>query len=175
MSEDAFARFQRLSFRDAPLGFSLDYSRIGFDEGDFVALGQRMGVALQQMDALEAGAEANRDEQRMVGHYWLRAPELAPDPAIRAAISETQAAVIDLAARVHSGAIAPEKAKRFRHAVVVGIGGSSLGPQLVDDALRSDAPPIAVHFADNTDPDGFDRLVAARGGGLGGARGARVV
>ena len=28
--------------------------------------------------ALEKGAIANADEKRMVGHYWLRAPELAP-------------------------------------------------------------------------------------------------
>ena len=31
-----------------------------------------------EMEALEAGAIANADEKRMVGHYWLRAPELAP-------------------------------------------------------------------------------------------------
>jgi glucose-6-phosphate isomerase len=29
------------------------------------------------------GALANPDEGRMVGHYWLRAPELAPDPPSR--------------------------------------------------------------------------------------------
>ena len=34
------------------------------------------------MDALEKGAIANPDEKRMVGHYWLRAPELAPTPEI---------------------------------------------------------------------------------------------
>ena len=29
------------------------------------------------MAALEKGAIANPDENRMVGHYWLRAPDLA--------------------------------------------------------------------------------------------------
>ena len=28
------------------------------------------------VEGLERGAEANVDERRMVGHYWLRAPEL---------------------------------------------------------------------------------------------------
>ena len=36
------------------------------------------------MDALEKGAIANPDEDRMVGHYWLRAaPHMAPTPADR--------------------------------------------------------------------------------------------
>ena len=43
------------------------------------------------MKALEAGAIANPDEQRMVGHYWLRAPALAPDADRRAAIEATLA------------------------------------------------------------------------------------
>jgi hypothetical protein len=30
------------------------------------------------MAALEGGAIANPDENRMVGHYWLRDPDLAP-------------------------------------------------------------------------------------------------
>lgn len=42
--------------------------------------------AFASMVALEAGAIANPDENRMVGHYWLRAPELAPTPEIKAEI-----------------------------------------------------------------------------------------
>ena len=47
----------------------------------FVALTPEGLAAFEAMAALEAGAIANPDEQRQVGHYWLRAPELAPDPA----------------------------------------------------------------------------------------------
>merc|ERR1711967_150518 len=35
------------------------------------------------MESLESGKISNPDEKRMVGHYWLRAPELAPNDAIR--------------------------------------------------------------------------------------------
>ena len=41
------------------------------------------------MEELEKGALANPDENRMVGHYWLRAPELAPTPEIAEEIRST--------------------------------------------------------------------------------------
>ena len=40
-------------------------------------------AAFAAMDALEKGAIANPDEKRRVGHYWLRAPERAPDAGDR--------------------------------------------------------------------------------------------
>ena len=42
--------------------------------------------AFSSMAALESGAVANPDEGRRVGHYWLRAPELAPGPEVKRAI-----------------------------------------------------------------------------------------
>ena len=63
--------------------------------------------AFEAMDALEQGAIANPDENRMVGHYWLRAPELAPTPEIAAEIRKTVADVKAFAAGVHSGEIRP--------------------------------------------------------------------
>ena len=45
--------------------------------------------AFRAMEALETGAVANPDEQRQVGHYWLRAPELAPSPRVAGTIRET--------------------------------------------------------------------------------------
>ena len=64
------------------LGLQLDVSRMSFDEDFLSELNGPMKTALQAMDALENGAVANRNEDRMVGHYWLRAPQLAPDPSI---------------------------------------------------------------------------------------------
>ena len=39
-----------------------------------------MQRAFQTMDELVNGAIANPDEQRMVGHYWLRPPSGATPP-----------------------------------------------------------------------------------------------
>ena len=35
------------------------------------------------MRELEDGSLANKDEERMVGHYWLRDPDLAPTKEIQ--------------------------------------------------------------------------------------------
>ncbi len=154
----AFQRFQTMSCHDGALGFSIDISRMCFAEAELDALGKALEAALAAMAALEGGAIANPDENRMVGHYWLRTPELAPTDAIRDAIETTRDAVQRLAERVLTGAVKPPSAARFRDAVIVGIGGSSLGPMLVHEAIASDRG-LRLHFVDNTDPEGIDRLV----------------
>jgi glucose-6-phosphate isomerase len=124
-------------------------------------------AAFTGMAALEAGAIANPDEKRRVGHYWLRAPELAPEPEITRAIEETVARIKAFAAGVHAAKIVPETASRFRNVLLVGIGGSALGPQLVSDALGTSEDPLRLFVLDNTDPDGIARemdRVAAAGG-----------
>jgi glucose-6-phosphate isomerase len=156
-------RYKALLFDDPGLGARLDMSRIGFDEQALAARETAIQAALAAMAALEGGAVANPDEKRRVGHYWLRAPEKAPAPEIAAAIRETQARVLDFAARVHDGRVKPVRAERFRRVLVVGIGGSALGPQLVADALGGAGDRLSPHFLDNTDPDGLDRVL----GGLG--------
>src|SRR5208337_4963212 len=68
------------------LGLMLDLSRMNFPEGFFTAMEPRMQRAFAEMAALERGAIANPDENRMVGHYWLRNPSLAPAGIISAEI-----------------------------------------------------------------------------------------
>jgi glucose-6-phosphate isomerase len=110
------------------------------------------------MKELESGAIANPDEKRMVGHYWLRNPALAPTAEARAEIEGTIKRIKSFATDVHAGKIATENGKRFEHILLIGIGGSALGPQFVADALGSKRDPMDIYFFDNTDPDGFDRV-----------------
>ena len=70
-----------------------------------------------------------------MGHYWLRAPELAPTPEIAKAIRDARKQVAGFAAQVHSGGIKPPSAARFTRVLCIGIGGSALGPMFVADAL----------------------------------------
>jgi glucose-6-phosphate isomerase len=167
MSDDLYARFQAHLYHDDRLGLSLDVSRIKFEEGFFERMNPRMAEAFEAMAALEAGAIANPDEGRRVGHYWLRAPELAPEPSIRVAIEEADARALAFAADVHAARVRPERASQFRNVLVIGIGGSTLGPQLVSAALGTRADRMRVFFLDNTDPDGIDRTFDAIGDGLG--------
>lgn len=136
-------------------------------EKDFAALEGPMAQAFEAMDALEGGAIANPDEDRMVGHYWLRASELAPEAEIREAIEQTLDKIKRFSAAVHSGEICGDGGV-FRNVLVIGIGGSALGPQFVADALgQGNADKLKPYFFDNTDPDGIDRTLRALEGLLG--------
>jgi glucose-6-phosphate isomerase len=147
-------------------GLSVDISRMRFDDGLWDRMAASIDGAFDAMDALEHGAIANPDEGRMVGHYWLRAPELAPTPEIREAVTSMQARVLAFSRDVHRGAVKPEKAPLFRNVLVIGIGGSALGPQLAAFALGSSDDRMRMFFFDNTDPDGIDRVLGSLGDGL---------
>jgi len=166
MSANAWTRFKEQYWSDPTLGMGLDVSRMGLDPAFWTEHGPRFRAALTAMAELEGGAMANPDEGRMVGHYWLRAPDLAPDPDIREDIDETLRRIRAFAATVHAGRIRPLNADRFTHLLVIGIGGSALGPQFVADALRGYHDPLTPHFIDNTDPDGIDVVLNSLEGEL---------
>src|SRR4051794_34039117 len=162
-SSSLWQRFQKYYLRYEDLGFGLDISRMKFPDGFFDKMQARTEKAFAAMRELEAGAIANPDEQRMVGHYWLRDSKLAPSAELRADIDETNARIKRFSADVHAGNIAPEKGEKFKHVLLVGIGGSALGPQFINDALGRAVDPLDIYFLDNTDPDGFDRVFARIG------------
>ncbi|MFO0601028.1 MAG: glucose-6-phosphate isomerase [Myxococcaceae bacterium] len=146
-------------------GLTLDVSRLKTPAAWPASEAARMVKAFDAMDALEKGAIANPDEQRKVGHYWLRAPELAA-PAEAAAITDALSKVKAFSADVHAGRITGSTGARFTKALIVGIGGSALGPQLATDALGTAHDKMALSFFDNTDPDGLDRVLGGLGGSL---------
>lgn len=155
---------QRLT-RYSELGFSIDLSLMDIPDAFFNEMQPRIENAFDDLKKLESGAIANPDENRMVGHYWLRNPDLAPTKEIRNQITEPLEALKEFAADVHNGAIAPPSGGRFQNLLIIGIGGSALGPQLVYDALGADSK-LKTYFFDNTDPAGMDRTLAEIGEGL---------
>ena len=70
-------RYQQFLCTCPSIGLSLDISRMNFDDAFFDQMKAPMQRAFTAMDKIEAGAIANPDEQRMVGHYWLRDPQRA--------------------------------------------------------------------------------------------------
>ncbi len=145
----SWTTFKQQLLCPAGTGLSLDLSDAGGPGLD----PERLELALSAMARLEAGGVANADEQRQVGHYWLRTPELAPCEEQRSAILDTIAGCELMAARLR---------ERFapRFVLHLGIGGSALGPELLAEALAPRAGTDRVtladyHVLDNTDPDGF--------------------
>jgi glucose-6-phosphate isomerase len=140
-------------------GFSLDTSLMDLDDAFFAKMAPKVEKAYADIAALEAGAIANPDEGRMVGHYWLRKPELAPTPELREAITRPLADLKNFAEKVHTGQVKPPGGGIFERILLIGIGGSALGPQLVSDAIGHGAR-MPIHFFDNTDPAGIDRVLS---------------
>lgn len=152
-------RYQDWLYYHEGLGFYVDISRMEFDDDFEARLRPKFEKAFQDMAALEKGAIANPDEGRMVGHYWLRNPDLSPTPEIKERIIDTLEAIESFVQQVHSGAIHPPHAPKFTDVLSIGIGGSALGPQFVAQALSPENRPLTVHFIDNTDPAGIDRIL----------------
>lgn len=134
-------------WRDCTLGFSLDWSACPAFSDDSVA----WTTAFSEMAELEGGSIANPDEGRQVGHYWLRTPELAPEglgAQIRAVVSTCK-----------KFAFALKKEGKFKTALILGIGGSALGPAFLSSALQEPEDWMRLVFIDNTDPEGMARVI----------------
>ena len=132
-SRDLWDRY-RDNLIDLPeLSFRLDCSRMDLPDSVFDTMSDAFQKAFDAMDTLEAGERVNVDEDRSVGHYWLRAPQRAPQPEMTESILKTRREVAAFASRVHDGSIKPPEAERLDRFLVVGIVGSALGPQFVSD------------------------------------------
>jgi len=156
-------RFQKYYTEFPELGLAIDLSRVNVNNTFFAVVEPKIQKAFAEMDALEKGAIADPDENRMVGHYWLRNPVLAPTPEIRQEIETTFAKIKDFAGRIHSGAVKGTGGE-FKNILVIGIGGSALGPQFAAQAPgnpRKDK--LKLFFFDSTDPEGVNNTLAAIG------------
>lgn len=139
------------------MGISLDLSQLPLTPEFLAEMKPLIDRAYSDIAALESGVIANPDENRMVGHYWLRNSAIAPTPELRAAIDGPLADLKAFAADVLGGKILAPNGKKFSTCLVIGIGGSALGPELVADALPTAG--LAMAFLDNTDPDGMYKVL----------------
>ena len=131
-------------------GVDLDFSRMELPTDLSVRYQDAINLAVREMNAVELGEAVNTDENRRVGHYWLRNPDLAPE-GVGSQITTVWDEIDRFAKETFVG--------RFRNVLWIGIGGSGLGPQLVYDALRVPGTTPNMFFFDNTDPFGFQRTL----------------
>lgn len=166
LDKSNWQRFCDYFFYDERLGLQLDISRVKFEEDYLTKMEPRMQAIYAQITDLEDGAIANPDENRMVGHYWLRKPEIAPEKKITQEINTTLQTIKDFTRQIHTGILRGEKAGLFQNVLIIGIGGSSLGPRFVSDALGGAKDKLKLFFIDNTDPDGIDKVLSLLQGKL---------
>jgi glucose-6-phosphate isomerase len=168
--KDDAARFTHFSCEAA--GILLDYSKQRID----VAIRDALLVLARQQqiearrDALLRGDPVNLTEGRAVLHTALRLPAGshlmigAQDAAVDAAA--VRARVAAFAESVRNGDWRGHRGRSVRHVINLGIGGSDLGPQMVQLALSPFArQDLAFHFVSNVDgrhlADVLARIAAA--------------
>src|SRR4051812_21021747 len=139
-------RFQKYFLEYPEIGLSIDVSRMRFDDAFLASMQPRAEKAFAAMAELERGAIANPDEERMVGHYWLRNPQLAPNEQLRGDIEQTNQRIKQFAADVHAGKITAADGERFRHVLLIGIGGSAPGAPVFAQARGTAPDPPGNHF-----------------------------
>ncbi len=160
-------RFKKYYAEFPSIGLSIDISRMNFGDEYLASMEPKIQKAFAAMSELEKGAIANPDENRMVGHYWLRNAILAPTAELRKEIETTLESIKSFTIKVHGGEIKGEKGV-FKNLLVIGIGGSALGPEFVANALSHPGKDkLEPFFFDNTDPDGMEKVLARLGGGWG--------
>ena len=127
--------------RNPDMGIVVDFSHAETVESE------NMGPSLAAMSAIEAGSTANISEGRQVGHYWLRTPSKAPDEDTAQSIRETVDQILSL------------QVDHCDTVLMLGVGGSALGPELAIDALRN-ADGRRFLLIDTVDPSGIKRVLA---------------
>src|SRR5262249_22729738 len=115
-----FISLSRWLYRHCGSGFNdiswttVNISRMKFPDDLFEKMRPQIEHAFAAMRELEAGAIGTPTEERMVGHYWLRDPALAPAPQIRSEIEDTIGRIKAFAEHVHAGNITAENGRRFK-------------------------------------------------------------
>ena len=157
-STSAWSGYSKNLYTSHKLGIYLDLNASGLSPEQIQNYKPLIDSACTQMAALENGAIANPDENRQVGHYWLRNSELAPSPELGHLINKTNTDIQSFANKILNGKIRSPSGQIFSQLLLIGIGGSALGPQFIADALDTKSG-LNIHFMDNTDPDGIDRVL----------------
>ena len=140
--------------------FTIDFHCIQCDFEKYIdSIKDLVAYSFEEMDALENGAIANPDEQRMVGHYWLRDTSVAPTEWITWQIDSSLLQITDFTEKIHTGEILSSSGTKFRNLIVAGIGGSQLGFQFITDAMKNMEYKMTPYTIDNNDPDGIELIL----------------
>ena len=143
-------RFNRFSLQHDDL--LLDYSKNLLTRESFEALIDlaRECEVPAAIAAMFAGDRINHSENRAALHVALRDPANYQEFG---GIEATLRRMDDFVHAVHSGAWLGSGGERITDVVNIGIGGSNLGPVMVNEALADFATgQVNTHFVSNVDP-----------------------
>lgn len=148
-------RCHKYSFIDGDTGFQVNFAGMDFQESDLQSVEAKIPSVHAEMQKIELGEIKNPDENRKVTHFTDRSAYTG---------GQEFADVEEFVEAIRSGAIRGSKGEKFESAIINGIGGSALGPQLVQMAINgpywnelSETKRngyLKIYFLDNTDTAG---------------------
>ena len=158
-AEDA-RRGERFSVEGA--GLYLDYSKHRVSDETMqllLELAEESGLRAR-IDAMFAGEKINVTERRAVLHVALRAPKgesiVVDGNNVVPEVHEVLERMAAFSRRVRDGSWKGHTGKRIRNVINVGIGGSYLGPEMANDALRDFSDrSMTFRFVANIDGAAF--------------------
>jgi glucose-6-phosphate isomerase len=157
-------RLSAFSLSDADVFF--DFSRQRIDSITLALLFElaRTRGILEKFAAMTRGDKMNVTENRAALHTATRdfsSTSLYLDGKnVLAELREVNRQIKAFSDQVHDGTLCGATGKRFRHVVVIGIGGSYLGTEFVSTALKSHADRgVDLYYLSNVDIHNFGAIV----------------
>ena len=148
----------------------IDYSRqqvTGDTMEQLFDLADKVGLT-EKRNAMRSGEKINATEGRSVLHHALRMPkgyDYSANPegaAVLAEVHDVRDKIEAFSQKVRNGEFVGATGKELKNFICVGIGGSQLGPEFVNEALRADAAAAkasegrTLRFLANVDPVDFE-------------------
>ena len=149
-------RCHKYTFVDGESGFQINFAGMNFSDADIEAFAKKIVTVHEEMLKIERGEIKNPDENRKVTHFTDRSVYTG---------SEEYLDVENFVEQIRTGKIVGSTGKKFEAAFINGIGGSALGPQLIQMAINGPYwnekteeqrnGYLKIYFLDNTDTAGL--------------------
>ena len=151
-------RFKKFSIHSNPLLVDFSKNRIIEQTLELLTHLAEAAEVEQWRDKMFAGEEINNTEHRAVLHTALRNPSHSP---VASQIEVELEKMERLCNKLHRGQWLSYKDTPLKEVVVIGIGGSYLGPKLACEALKHfTQDEIKVHFIANIDAHLLEDVLA---------------
>ena len=145
-------KFSKYLWFSNDLNMWMDISKVAFNETQINEISNKFEYIFNESQKLEDGEIANIDENRQVGHYWLRNSNITPDNNIKNVIDNEIKEIDKFCSKILNRNILNQQGKFFTDVLWIGIGGSGLGPLLIIESLQKYSKGLNFSFIDNVDP-----------------------
>ena len=149
---NSWDKFCNYLWFDKKLNIWLDISKINFTSKEIKHLEDKFKDVFLSIKELENGAISNIDENRQVGHYWLRNPSISPSSKIGEEIRADINSISEFGKQILNGDIKNKNNQQYTDVLWIGIGGSGLGPLLITESLQKCSKGLNFSYIDNVDP-----------------------